>query len=725
MDTGTTEGTTEPWPEQESVHEEEDRVEKEKANLERRKEKERARKLEEEKEKEKAEWIVLDMGNDPAFSSFLRILHRHLSPPMSSSFVTQAPNFTTVTATSTPTPTPTPTPFPSPVSPRPSGSSVPPFHDRFHYGHPHHPPALAELSRPAVAGPKTLGVLPYPEWRMEVAQRAQRAGMGDIGRAMKWVLWQCNTQLELDLQEVLNRDADDEKTSAEIRRKRRETMSLKHRRRSTTSHASTITRGSRGKTQAALGALPEPEQSSSSVTVYDSDFSEDTGKMIEMSDSEEGSEAEWQGWMADLHRQHQAEAQRKREEEAEKKRDAAAALAQAMKGSEEELFAPPKNVEEDRRQIRELRMRYEPSAVVTTMHAAAPTSQSTPSATLYSASSSESLSRRHRAMSFSPVDRSSSPAGTSSHSHHGHNYSQSTSPLGNQVFRKPPLPAGSALSHSTSMYATGLRSDSGTADQNMRRPSMPIITADQTYSLLQGSVISPHASILRSPTASNFSFPAPQRPPTSPSPIFSPDWSFEKEKPLASSSSRTNASRSSMPRRASSAGLVSMGGVGGSLGRSSSVIARPGLLKKDATKEAERLKEKEKRVKEKEDKAKEKEKKAKEKERAKDLEKESKEARKLQRPKLSLATSSTHTLVTQPATSQVKSPTAAEMGRSIMRRVKSGSSLNAAVVLEEGRPTSPTEEGSAAPQASKKKRTVLVNRIVRGLDSAMDFVDGK
>ncbi|GLB45763.1 hypothetical protein LshimejAT787_2800080 [Lyophyllum shimeji] len=755
---GTTEGTTEPWPEQESVHEEEDRVEKEKANLERRKEKERARKLEEEKEKEKAEWIVLDMGNDPAFSSFLRVLHRHLSPPMSSSFVTQAPNFTSATATSTPTPTPTPTPFPSPVSPRPSGSSVPPFQwagfsahdkddeaghatthtshdveppspvstsshsDRFHYAHPHHPPALAELSRPAVTGPKTLGVLPYPEWRMEVAQRAQRAGMGDIGRAMKWVLWQCNTQLELDLQEVLNRDADDEKTSAEIRRKRRETMSLKHRRRSTTSHASTITRGSRGKTQAALGALPEPEQSSSSVTVYDSDFSEDTGKMIGMSDSEEGSEAEWQGWMADLHRQHQAEAQKKREEEAEKRR---AALAQAMKGSDEELFAPPKNVEEDRRQIRELRMRYEPSAVVTTMHAAAPTSQSTPSATLYSASSSESLSRRHRAMSFSPVDRSSSPAGTSSHSHHGHNYSQSTSPLSNQVFRKPPLPAGSGLSHSTSMYATGLRSDSGTADQNMRRPSMPIITADQTYSLLQGSVISPHASILRSPTASNFSFPAPQRPPTSPSPIFSPDWSFEKEKPLASSSSRTNASHSSMPRRASSAGLVSMGGVGGSLGRSSSVIARPGLLKKDATKEAERLKEKEKRVKEKEDKAKEKEKKAKEKERANDLEKESKEARKLQRPKLSLATSSTHTLVTQPATSQVKSPTAAEMGRSIMRRVKSGSSLNAAVVLEEGRPTSPTEEGSAAPQASKKKRTVLVNRIVRGLDSAMDFVDGK
>lgn len=152
------------------------------------------------------------------------------------------------------------------------------------------------------------------------------------------------------------------------------------------------------------------------------------------------------------------------------------------------------------------------------------------------------------------------------------------------------------------------------------------------------------------------------------------------------------------------------------------MLARGGLLKKDAIKEAERLKEKEKRVKEK---AKEKEEKAKEKERAKDSEKEMRDSRKLQRPKLSLATSSTHQLVPQPATSQVKSPTTVEKGRSIMRRVKSGSSLNAAMVLEEGRPASPTGDGSAAPQPSKKKRTVFVHRIVRGLDSAMDFADGR
>lgn len=158
-----------------------------------------------------------------------------------------------------------------------------------------------------------------------------------------------------------------------------------------------------------------------------------------------------------------------------------------------------------------------------------------------------------------------------------------------------------------------------------------------------------------------------------------------------------------MARRASSAGL---GTTGGSLGRSSSIITRGVLQKKDTAKEAERAREKDRRAREKEDKA-----------RAKD----SKDANKPQRPKLSLATSSAQR-VPQPSTSQVRSPTRQETGRAIMRRVKSGSSLNAAIVLEERRPASPTRD---APQTAKRKRNDLVHRIVRGLDSAMDFVDGK
>jgi len=134
---------------------------------------------------------------------------------------------------------------------------------------------------------------------------------------------------------------------------------------------------------------------------------------------------------------------------------------------------------------------------------------------------------------------------------------------------------------------------------------------------------------------------------------------------------------------------------------------------------------KEKHTKNKEDKAKEEEDKAKEKERVKDLEQEAKEARKLQRLESSLVMSSTHQLVPQPATSQIRSPTKIETGRSMMRRVKSGSSLNAGAILEEARPASPTVDGGATPQASKSKRTVFVHRIVRGLDSAMEFAEGK
>ncbi|KAG6805015.1 hypothetical protein H0H92_001155, partial [Tricholoma furcatifolium] len=131
---------------------------------------------------------------------------------------------------------------------------------------------------------------------------------------------------------------------------------------------------------------------------------------------------------------------------------------------------------------------------------------------------------------------------------------------------------------------------------------------------------------------------------TSSSPPFSPTSLWHRptpppaEEPPVASSSRTPLESSpplNVTRRASSAGLMSPGGIGGSLGRSTSVLGRGGLLKKDTNKEAERLREKERRAKEKEEKAKE-----------KALVKD----RKLQRPKLSLATSSTNQLVPQPAT---------------------------------------------------------------------------
>jgi hypothetical protein len=44
-------------------------------------------------------------------------------------------------------------------------------------------PSLSRLTLPT-----TFGALPYPEWRTDIVGRAQRAGVGDVGRALGWVL---------------------------------------------------------------------------------------------------------------------------------------------------------------------------------------------------------------------------------------------------------------------------------------------------------------------------------------------------------------------------------------------------------------------------------------------------------------------------------------------------------------------------------------------------------
>ena len=99
------------------------------------------------------EWVVLDMLDDhgalshsppssscnkplSAFSSILRILHRHASHPISSSFV-------------------------------PSSSIITVSHNSF----------------------ASYDTIPYPEWRINTVENARKAGMGDVGKAMAWMLW--------------------------------------------------------------------------------------------------------------------------------------------------------------------------------------------------------------------------------------------------------------------------------------------------------------------------------------------------------------------------------------------------------------------------------------------------------------------------------------------------------------------------------------------------------
>jgi len=187
-----------------------------------------------------------------------------------------------------------------------------------------------------------------------------------------------------------------------------------------------------------------------------------------------------------------------------------------------------------------------------------------------------------------------------------------------------------------------------------------------------------------------------------------------------------------MQRRVSSAGLVSVGG-GGSVGRSGIIALGSGLLKKkdsdvgkEKAREKEQMKEKEKeKERERERERKEKEKRGKDQARGKekessrgkgkDKEKEKEKAKagakatepvkatgKVQRPKLSLTTTTPH-LTRQPQSPQAQSPQS----------------------IREG-PGSPSENG---PILLGKKTLGLVRgvseRLVRGLDPAMDFVEGR
>jgi hypothetical protein len=87
--------------------------------------------------------IFCETCNKPlsAFSSILRILHRQASHPISSSFV---PSSSIIT-----------------VSPHSSATSSFAAYD----------------------------TIPYPEWRINTVENARKAGMGDVGKAMAWVLW--------------------------------------------------------------------------------------------------------------------------------------------------------------------------------------------------------------------------------------------------------------------------------------------------------------------------------------------------------------------------------------------------------------------------------------------------------------------------------------------------------------------------------------------------------
>lgn len=90
-------------------------------------------------------WIVLDTLNGFALSHLLRVLHRFCPSTVSSTLI---PSYLLLDSS---------------LSSSPSSTSSPCT--------PQQPP------------------YPYPEWRIEVSQRAQKAGLGDVSEAMSWIMW--------------------------------------------------------------------------------------------------------------------------------------------------------------------------------------------------------------------------------------------------------------------------------------------------------------------------------------------------------------------------------------------------------------------------------------------------------------------------------------------------------------------------------------------------------
>ncbi|KAG2756625.1 hypothetical protein P692DRAFT_20766288 [Suillus brevipes Sb2] len=110
------------------------------------------------------EWLVLDLLDDHAFSNILRILHRYTSHPISSSFL---PTSSIITVAN----------YWNNVS---SPALTP-----FVYSSPY-------------------DSLPYPEWRTKTVETARKAGMGDVGKPLAFVLWSENSRQESSLHDIRN-----------------------------------------------------------------------------------------------------------------------------------------------------------------------------------------------------------------------------------------------------------------------------------------------------------------------------------------------------------------------------------------------------------------------------------------------------------------------------------------------------------------------------------------
>ncbi|KAJ7210520.1 hypothetical protein GGX14DRAFT_543007 [Mycena pura] len=214
----------------------------------------RARQIKRKRKRREPEYLSLDPKDDSHYVSLLRVLHRHSIP--ASTFVESLPGGMSD--------------IEQPRSAHPDGEDDDADDDA-----PlplRHPPSLALLR--GTRGGSSLGAVAFPEWRTDVLKRAQRAGLGRIGKAIEWLMNNGGEDPGFWVQE-----------------------------------GSTLKK-SKGKNRERLRKVRQP----TSTDGYDSDVSDDASFSDGIygeddSDAEDTrhpgtrSETEWEGWMGDLRRQ--------------------------------------------------------------------------------------------------------------------------------------------------------------------------------------------------------------------------------------------------------------------------------------------------------------------------------------------------------------------------------------------------------------------------------------
>ncbi|KAJ7066368.1 hypothetical protein C8F01DRAFT_1365910 [Mycena amicta] len=389
------------------------------------------------------EFLIVDLKDDSTYVSLMRVLHRHSMP--ASTFVDSLPVGTSAEQLESPTSAPLED------DPEDDGPVL------------RHPPSLAML-RVYRGLASSLGALPFPEWRTTVLRKAQRAGLGRIGRAVEWLM--------------VNEDLMNNNDSFWV------------------SESPVRSRKSKGK-----GKTRQRVRQPTSTDGYDSDVSGDADAsysdgLAANSDDDDSSrsghqsETEWVGWMGDLRRQKRVAKEeedriRMREEErrrAEEMREAELGMPQVPLGAEITIARVGTGVDDRTR-----RAAMEPSAVVTSLSGINPPLHNpnahlahgyTPTSTYGSASGSAASSR------MTPV--LSSPSSNES-------FVFAFSPLAAAPELEEDVPPHRTVRHSRTHSHTLLHSVSladahahafppqhDSSPGEMRRPSMPIIGTSGT-----------------------------------------------------------------------------------------------------------------------------------------------------------------------------------------------------------------------------------------------------